>query len=179
MAIVPIFGVKLDEEDNVFELFSKEEFISEMEKTRKIEDGKYLLISTEAKKSRSQVEVDSILDEFFTNASSERSSSNPTRYKISLVHNHFSIYVTALSNTPVPKTDEQYLHYLPLKFQRPNVVSFAASKTDSSIATFPPRLQKYKVTNDHSSIITQTTIDSTQMLIAQDSTPNIDLNEKN
>ena len=49
MAIIPIFGVKLDKEDNVFELLSKEEFISEMEKTRKTEDGKYLLISTEAK----------------------------------------------------------------------------------------------------------------------------------
>ena len=64
MAIIPIFGVKLDKEDNVFELLSKEEFISEMEKTRKTEDGKYLLISTEAKISRSQAEVDSILDEF-------------------------------------------------------------------------------------------------------------------
>ena len=47
MTIVSILGVKHEEEDNVFAIFSEAELISGMEKIRKVEDLKFILITTE------------------------------------------------------------------------------------------------------------------------------------
>ena len=56
MAIVSIFGVKTEKEDNVFVVFFEAEFISRIENTRNAEKGKFLLIATEANKYRTQDE---------------------------------------------------------------------------------------------------------------------------
>ena len=81
MVMVSIFRIKSEEKDNVFAIFSESEFISGMEKTRKIEDGKCILITIEDKKYRALVEEDAFLEKFFTNVSLGGSHPPPTKNK--------------------------------------------------------------------------------------------------
>ena len=166
MAIISIFRVTTEEEDNICAIFSEYEFVSGMEKLKKVEEGTFLLIHTEAKKYRAQVKVDVLLEKYFTNASTRRSHPPSTRNKKYLVHNNLLTYTATLSKPLLPKLMINI--YTTLNYNsKDHTISFAATSNTSYIATYPPFLlpQRQKTITEHNSVITQTTTGSTKMIL--------------
>ena len=175
VAIVPIFGVQKEEEDKFYEIFSNALYFTGLEPTRKTkEEGKYLLITTTTNKYNAQLEADRLLAKHFKNANVARSS--PTRRNNPIINNHFSTYAEALSQSQTPTPDNYpLLTSTPLNTQRPYSISFSNHRPSNS--TTPP-LQKRKTISDSSSLVTNTTYESTVAPVTLDDTTNIDLKEE-
>ena len=68
MAIVPIITLTKDEKENVKELFESSLYLSELEPTKKLSEGMYLLITNKGVINKARNEVDSLLHFFVDNA---------------------------------------------------------------------------------------------------------------
>ena len=66
MAIFPVTGITKDDKEEVETILSWLLYITGIEATRKFkEDGRYLLLTTNANKANPQREVDNLLDKYY------------------------------------------------------------------------------------------------------------------
>ena len=154
VVVVPIFGVQKEEEDKLYEIFSNALYFSGLEPTRKTqEEGNYQLLTTTANKYNAQLEADRLLTKHFKNANVARRSS--TRQNISIINNHFSTYLDALSQSQPPTpTNYPLLISSPFKIQCPYSISLSNNRNED---TPTPPVQKRKINSNSNSQVTNTT----------------------
>ena len=157
MAIVVIQGIDHKKEDEVKDLFSKSLHFTGMERTRKFEEGRYLLITTKVNLHQAQQEADHLLRKYFPEMKNPTTNnSRPSRVSPKIKHTHFSSYLSALSQEVKEPVEIKY-SYPPLSQRRPVSISFP---TNEQYAINPTPTQKRKLFNDTSSASTVQTTDT-------------------
>ena len=140
MAIVSVTGITKDDKDKVETILSRSLYITGIEATRKSkEDGRYLLLTTNANTTNAQSEVDSLLGKYYKKTTGKIGPiKSPGHRQAPSSSTHFSTYATALL-TSHPSTYTIPDRKRPSQLNnRPVTISFS-----SPSPTFNPYSQQF------------------------------------
>ena len=140
MAIVPVTGITKDDKEEVETILSRSLYITGIEATRKSkEDGRYLLLTTNANKANAQREVDNLLGKYYKKNTNKNGSTQPPGHRQApSTSTHFSTYAAALL-TSHPSTNIIPDRKRPSQLNnRPVTISFS-----SPSPTFNPYSQQF------------------------------------
>ena len=143
MAIVPITGLEEKDKQEVDAMLSRSLYFMGMEPTRKSrEEGRYLLVTTKAKKLNAQREADNLLSKYYKKQPSSNSNNNQGR-RVTRTPTYFSSYASVLADKH-PTTNSTFNIKRPnILNQRPVTISFSTNNTNQSTFGYSPSTYKF------------------------------------
>ena len=131
-----------------------------MEPTRKSEsEGKYLLVTTKSNLYCAQQEADTLLEKFYKKANIRQPNWNTRKTQKTIVHNHFSIYATALQKKNPTTTTTPTRSNTP-SYYRPVTIPFNTNDKHQNYEKSPPSLKR-KTQHESHSVVSNTTANLT------------------
>ena len=196
MSIVPGTGITKDDKEEVETILSRSLYITGIEATRKSkEDGRYLLLTTNANKANAQREVDNLLGKYYKRTTGNIGPiQSPGHRQAPSTSTHFSTYVVALL-TSRPSTNTIPDRKRPSQLNnRPVTISLSSPSptfnpySQQFSAGYPPTPNqkfatnypespnlKRKLSNDTTSIVSLNTHTTTESTTETQSTRKEDL----